>query len=206
VRITSKARLAAGDATQTSTYKIRGDGSIEVEAQFSSGSTPLPPLPRFGMQARVSGALRNVEWYGRGPQENYWDRKLGSAVGVYRDKVENLWFGYVEPQETGNRTDVRWVTLTNDQGFGLKVSGEPQINFSAWPFRASELEHEKWPVNLGRKHSAEIEYSDDITLNLDYGQMGVGGDDSWGAPIHAEFMLPATEYSYKFRLEPFRGR
>jgi beta-galactosidase len=204
VRITSKARLAAGEATQTSTYTIRGDGSIEVEAQFSSGRSPLPSLPRLGMQARVSGALRNVEWYGRGPQENYWDRKLGSAVGAYRDKVENLWFGYVEPQETGNRTDVRWVTLTDAHGFGLKVSGEPLINFSAWPFRASELEHEKWPVNLGHKHTAEIEYSDDITLNVDYGQMGVGGDDSWGAPTHAEFMLSAPEYSYKFRLEPVR--
>lgn len=206
VRITSKAKLAAGDATQTNTYTIRGDGSVEVEAQFSPGSSPLPPLPRFGMQARVSGLLRNVEWYGRGPQENYWDRKLGAAVGLYHDKVENLWFGYVEPQETGNRTDVRWVTLTDADGFGLRVSGEPQINFSAWPFRASELEHEKWPVNLGHKHSAEVEYSDDITLNLDYGQMGVGGDDSWGAPIHTEFMLPAADYSYRFRMEPVRKR
>ena len=206
VRITSTAKLAAGDATQTNIYTIRGDGSIEVEARFKAGSTPLPPLPRFGMQARISGELRNVEWYGRGPQENYSDRKLGAAIRIYRDKVENLWFGYVEPQETGNRAEVRWVALTDGQGFGLRVTGLPLINFSAWPFRASELEHEKWPVNLGHKHSAEIEYSDDITLNLDYGQMGVGGDDSWGAPIHTEFMLPAAEYSYRFRLEPVPGR
>lgn len=206
VRITATAKLAAGDATQTNTYTICGDGSIEVETSFNPGTTPLPPLPRFGMQARVSGELRNVEWFGRGPQENYSDRKLGSAVGIYRNTVENLWFGYVEPQETGNRTDVRWVTLTDSKGFGLKVTGLPLINFSAWPFRASELEHEKWPVNLGHKHSAEIEYSDDITLNVDYGQMGVGGDDSWGAPIHGEFMLPARNYSYRFRLEPVPGR
>ena len=157
------------------------------------------------MQARVSGDLRNVEWYGRGPQENYADRKFGSAVGLYRDKAENLWFGYVEPQETGNRTDVRWVTLTDDRGFGLKVSGQPLINFSAWPFRASELEHEKWPVNLGHKHSGEIDYSNDITLNIDYAQMGVGGDDSWGAPIHTEFMLPAVPYQYSYRIEPVLG-
>ena len=206
VRLTTTAKLAAGDATQTNVYTIRGDGSIEVEARFTPGSTPLPPLPRFGMQARISGELRNVEWYGRGPQENYSDRKLGSAIGNYRDKVENLWFGYVEPQETGNRTDVRWVKLTDGQGFGLRVTGLPLINFSAWPFRASELEHEKLPVNLGYRHSAEIEYSDDITLNVDYGQMGVGGDDSWGAPIHTEFMLPAMEYSYRFRFEPVLSR
>lgn len=206
VRITSNARLAAGDAGQTNIYTIRGDGSIDVEAHFNPGSAHLPPLPRFGMQARVNGELRNVEWYGRGPQENYSDRKFGSAVGLYRDKVDNLWFGYVEPQETGNRTDVRWVTLTDANGFGLKVSGFPLINFSAWPFRASELEHEKWPVNLGRKHSGEIEYSDDITLNVDYGQMGVGGDDSWGAPVHTEFMLPAVPYQYSYRIEPVLGR
>ena len=206
VCITASAKLATGDATQTNVYTIRGDGSMNVEARFNPGSAPLPPLPRFGMQARVSGDLRNVEWYGRGPQENYSDRKFGSAIGVYRNKVENLWFGYVEPQETGNRTEVRWVTLTDAQGFGLKVSGQPLINFSAWPFRASELEHEKWPVNLGHKHSAEIAYSDDITLNIDYGQMGVGGDDSWGAPIHTEFMLPPVPYQYSYRIEPVLGR
>lgn len=206
VRISAAAKLAAGEATQTNIYTIRGDGSIEVGTDFEPGATKLPPLPRLGMQARVSGELRNIEWFGRGPQENYSDRKLGSAVGIYRNAVDNLWFGYVEPQETGNRTDVNWVTLTDSKGFGLKVTGLPLINFSAWPFRASELEHEKWPVNLGHKHSAEIEYSDDITLNVDYGQMGVGGDDSWGAPVHSEFMLPARNYSYKFRLEPVFGR
>lgn len=206
VRISAIAKLAAGDATQTNIYTIRGDGSIEVEASFNPGTTPLPPLPRFGMQARINRDLRNVEWFGRGPQENYSDRKQGSAIGFYRNTVDNLWFGYVEPQETGNRTDIRWVTLTDSKGFGLKITAIPLINFSAWPFRASELEHEKWPVNLGHTHSAEIEYSDDITLNVDYGQMGVGGDDSWGAPVHCEFMLPARNYSYRFRLEPVSGR
>ena len=100
--------------------------------------------------------LRNVEWYGRGPQENYWDRNLGAAVGIYKNNVDHLWFPYVEPQETGNRTDIRWVSFTDDQGFGLKATGMPLLNFSAWPFRMSELEHEKTPVNLGHKHSAEI--------------------------------------------------
>ncbi|MDR3740363.1 MAG: glycoside hydrolase family 2 TIM barrel-domain containing protein [Terracidiphilus sp.] len=206
VRITTAATLAAGNATQTNVYTIRGDGSIQVDVRFDPGTAPLPPLPRFGIQARVSGELRNVQWYGRGPQENYSDRKLGAAVGIYNNTVENLWFGYVEPQETGNRTDVRWVTLTDSKGFGLKATGLPLLNFSAWPFRANELEHEKWPVNLGHKHSAEVEYSGDITLNLDYGQMGVGGDDSWGAPTHAEFMLPAVPYTYSFRLEPVQER
>ena len=206
VRVTAVSTLPAGNATQSYVYTIHGDGAIEVESSFKPGDGPLPDLPRVGMQMSVTGSLRNVEWYGRGPQENYWDRNLGAAVGIYKDKVDNLWFPYIEPQETGNRTDIRWVSFTDDQGFGLKATGMPLLNFSAWPFRMSELEHEKAPVNTGHKHPSEIVASDDITVNLDYGQMGVGGDDSWGAPIHKEFSLPAVPYEYKFRMEPITGR
>ena len=154
------------------------------------------------MQMRVVGSLRNVEWYGRGPQENYWDRNLGAAVSIYKSKVDDMWFPYIEPQETGNRTDTRWVSFTDDQGFGVKAIGMPLLSFSAWPFRMSELEHEKAPVNIGHKHPSEINFSDDVTVNLDYRQMGVGGDDSWGAPVHKEFSLSPVAYAYKFRLEP----
>jgi len=202
VKVTATAKLAAGSATQSYVYTIHGDGSVEVDSVFEPGEAPLPDLPRVGMQMRVIHALRNVEWYGRGPQENYWDRNLGAAVGIYKDTVDHLWFPYVEPQETGNRTDIRWVSFTDDRGFGLKATGMPLLNFSAWPFRMSELEHEKTPVNLGHRHSAEIVASDDITVNLDDRQMGVAGDDSWGAPVHKEFSLPATRYEYKFLLEP----
>jgi beta-galactosidase len=206
VRVVAASKLAAGSATQTYAYTIFGDGSVEIDSTLNSGDTPLPDLPRVGMQMRVIGSLRNVQWYGRGPQENYWDRNLGAAVGLYKDNVDHLWFPYVEPQETGNRTDTRWVSFTDDQGFGLKATGMPLLNFSAWPFRMSELEHEKLPVNLGHKHSAEIVPSDDVTINLDYRQMGVGGDDSWGAPVHKEFSVPAANYEYKFLLEPVGAR
>ena len=206
VKVTSVSTLPAGNSTQSYVYTIYGDGSVEVESAFKPGSGVLPDLPRVGVQMRVTGALQNVEWYGRGPQENYWDRNLGAAVGIYKNKVDNLWFPYIEPQETGNRTDIRWVSFTDDQGFGLKATGLPLLSFSAWPFRMSELEHEKAPANVGHKHPSEIVHSDDITVNLDYRQMGVGGDDSWGAPIHKEFSLPAAEYDYKFRLEPIAGR
>ena len=91
--------------------------------RVQAGQHALPPICRASACRCASSAveLRNVEWYGRGPQENYWDRNLGAAVGIYKDKVENLWFAYVEPQETGNRTDMRWVSFTDDQGFGLRL-------------------------------------------------------------------------------------
>ena len=202
IKVTVTAKLPAGVATQRYVYTIHGDGSVEIDSIFAPGDAPLPDLPRVGMQMRVIHALRHVEWYGRGPQENYWDRNLGAAVSIYEDSVDNLWFPYVEPQETGNHTDVRWVSFTDDQGLGLKATGMPLLSFSAWPFRMSELEHEKTPLNMGHKHSAEIVPSDDVTVNLDYRQMGVGGDDSWGAPVHKEFSLPAIRYEYKLLLEP----
>ena len=192
-RVTADATLPpAGSKTRTS-FTVYGSGVIEVESALTPAAG-APELPRVGMQMLIPGEFRNVEWYGRGPQETYWDRRTGAAVGRYRSSVDELWTPYVEPQETGNRTDVRWVSFTNAAGVGLRAVGLPELYFSAWPFRMSELER--------AKHSAEIQMSKEITVNLDHRQMGVGGDDSWGAQPHAEYRLPAKPYEYRFRLEP----
>jgi beta-galactosidase len=193
VRVTIDATLPPeGSKTRTS-FNVYGNGVIEVESALTPAAG-APELPRVGMQMLIPEEFRNVEWYGRGPQETYWDRRTGAAVGLYRSTVDELWTPYVEPQENGNRTDVRWVTFTNAAGVGFRAVGLPEIYFSAWPFRMSELER--------AKHSAEIEIRKEITVNLDHRQMGVGGDDSWGAQPHAEYRLPAKPYTYKFRLEP----
>ena len=192
-RVTADATLPpAGSKTRTS-FTVYGSGVIEVESALTPAAG-APELPRVGMQMLIPGEFRNVEWYGRGPQETYWDRRTGAAVGRYRSSVDELWTPYVEPQETGNRTDVRWVSFTNAAGVGLRAVGLPELYFSAWPFRMSELER--------AKHSAEIQMSKEITVNLDHRQMGVGGDDSWGAQPHAEYRLPAQPYEYRFQLEP----
>jgi beta-galactosidase len=192
-RVTAEATLSpAGSKTRTS-FIVYGNGMIEVESALAPAEG-APELPRVGMQMLVPAEFRNVEWYGRGPHETYWDRRTGAAVGIYRATVDELWTPYVEPQENGNRTDVRWVAFTNAAGAGLRATGLPTLNFSAWPFRMSELER--------AKHSAEIQMSKEITVNLDYLQMGVGGDDSWGAQPHKEYRIPAIQYDYKFRLEP----
>jgi beta-galactosidase len=196
VRVTANAVVAAGDSAYRTVYTFRGDGEIEVESTFTpSGS--LPDMPRFGMQMRIAGELDDVSWYGRGPHENYWDRRTGAAIGLYSAKVDDLWVRYSEPQETGNRCDVRWVTFRAADGHGLKAVGLPRIDFSAWPFRMQELET--------RKHPVEIERSADITVNIDDRQMGVGGDDSWGARPHAEYRLAPAPRSYRFRLVPIRA-
>jgi beta-galactosidase len=193
VRVTATSTLPAGASLYRNTYTVYGDGSIEVEGALTPAGE-LPELPRFGMQLRVPGEFERVEWYGRGPQENYWDRNSGAAVGRYRMTVDELFFPYIEPQESGNRTDVRWVSFTDHDGTGWKATGLPLLYFSAWHFPAEELER--------HKHPSEIVRSDDITVNLDYRQMGVGGDNSWGALPHKEYRLPPRDYVYKFRLEP----
>lgn len=101
---------------------------------------------------------------------------------------------YVRPQENGNRTDVRWVALRNEAGVGLLAVGMPLLSVSAWPYTMDDLE--------AAEHAHELPHRDTITVSLDDRQMGVGGDNSWGARTHRQYTLPARPYSYRFRLTP----
>jgi beta-galactosidase len=175
-------------------YKVFGSGDIVVEHAFTPGEGELPELPRFGMQMVAPGGFETVTWYGRGPHESYWDRKAGARVGVYSGTVDEQFVDYSEPQENGNKTDVRWVSLTNAEGVGLLVVGEPLIAFSAHHYTTEDLET--------AKHSFEMEYRQDITFNIDMGQTGVGGDTSWGARTHDEYTLWPEPMSYSFRIRP----
>ncbi len=156
----------------------------------------LPNLPRFGMQMGIPGEFNTITWYGRGPHESYWDRKTGAAVGIYSGSVEEQIHPYIRPQEVGNKTDVRWVTLTNEEGVGLRITGLPLLSISAWPFSMSDLE--------GAEHTFELNRRSFVTLNIDFKQMGVGGDNSWGARPHPEYTLPAKPYKYSFRITPLK--
>jgi beta-galactosidase len=184
---------------------MKDDGSILVHSEITLKSKVVD-LPRFGMQMQIAGGLRKIEWYGRGPQENYWDRNLGAAVGRYTSDVDHFWYpNYTEPQETGNRTETRWVTFTDTTGNGIRIKGQPLVDFSAWPFAMSELEHLDRPTRQGHDHPSEIEMSKDITVNVDYKQMGVGGDNSWGALQHANYRLSNDHYEYSFTIEPLES-
>ena len=180
-------------------YTVFGNGDIRVENVFTPGSKDLPELPRFGMNLQVPGEFSRVQFYGRGPQENYSDRKTAAFVGLYDLTVDEMYTNYVSPQENGTRTDIRWIALSNKNGAGFMAIGEPLLSASALSYTAEDLTQKE----RGTMHPTDLVKRDFVSVNLDLKQMGVGGDTSWGARTHDEYLIPAAAYSYSFVLRPF---
>ena len=197
--VESRFSLGSIGADYTLLHEVFRDGTVAVSARLSGVDEDLPEIPRFGTLLTLPDSLGQVEWYGRGPHENHWDRRTGAAVGRYRSAVADLAHPYVRPQETGTHTDVRWAALTDEAGAGLLVVGLPHLSFSALPFRISDLDGGE---TKSRTHWAELEPRDEITLTLDYRQTGVGGDDSWGAVPHREYTLWPQDLEYRFLIRP----
>jgi beta-galactosidase len=200
-RVTVAGTLDAKDSKFGVEYTVDGAGVVGVTLSIEPAAG-LPEIPRVGMQMAMPVAFDRMTWLGRGPHESYWDRKTGAAVGLYSGSVNDLVHDYVRPQENGNRADVRWVAFTDAEGNGLMASGSDGVsggkrallNASAWPYTQEDLEK--------ARHTSDLPQRAANTVNLDHLQMGVGGDDSWGAPVHKEYLIPATKHSYSFVLRP----
>lgn len=212
IKVTAEYRLPAVDSTYVSEYTVYGNGEIEIDNRFKPGDHELPKLPRFGMQLILPQVFRKMTWFGRGPHESYWDRQTSAAIGLYKGNVWSQFHAYSRPQETGNKTEVRWVALTNEHNIGLLAIGDPLLSTSAWPFAMEDLDFK--PAAAGTesasglvpttsRHGADVFQRDFITWNIDYRQMGVGGDTSWGRLVHEEYTLPPKIYRYRFRLRFF---
>jgi len=196
VTVIARMKLPVGPSDYRVRYTVSGNGRVEVQANYTPGKADLPLIPKFGMAMAVPKQFDTIEWYGRGPQETYWDRKTGGEIAIYRLPLEAFIHPYVRPQDNANRTDTRWFTLTDSQGRGLKVSavGHP-LSFSAWPYTMADLESATHDYQLPRRHA--------ITVNIDHKLHGVGGDNSWGARTHPQYTLPGgNPYAYGFVLEP----
>jgi beta-galactosidase len=216
VEIETAFNLPTVASTLVLKYQIEADGVISIRYEFSPDSTArkLPTIPRIGLRMTLPQEFQYMEWYGRGPHESYWDRKTSAAMGLYKGRVWDQFYAYTRPQESGNKTDVRWMRLTNADGTGLEMEivQEP-LSLSAWPFAQEDLDFVpgKGPSASGlvpntSKHGADILPRDFITWNIDLLQMGVGGDNSWGAPVHPEYTIPADQkWEYGFWLKPLEG-
>ncbi len=181
-------------------YTIYGSGDLVLEhrVRIPEGS---PPLARVGVTLILPADYERISWYGRGPHECYDDRQSSAPVGVYHRTVDDLYVPYIKPQEHGNRTDVRWAALLNVEGEGLLVSstpygpsrGERLLNVGAHHFTAHDL--------AAARHSHELKRRDEVILNLDHAQAGLG-DDSCGPGTLPQYLLTARDYSYCLRLRP----
>ena len=175
-------------------YFIDGNGTISVTMNLDA-DTSLPDMLRVGMTTDVNGSLERMAYYGKGPHENYIDRNQGAKTDVYQGLVSDFVHNYVRPQENGNRTGVRWLTLSNYDNFTFTVRGKDLLSMSVWPWSAENLQNATHPYELVTR--------DVFTVNIDLIQAGVGGIDSWSpnaAPIK-KYRIPAGQYQYEFSLE-----
>lgn len=179
-------------------YQICPDGAIVVTGSIDLTGRKLPELPRFGMRMELKKDYERMVYYGRGPEENYIDRCSSTFVGRYEDTVSNQFYPYIRPQETGNKTDVRWVLLLDAQGFGLKVTGLQPLSFSALHFAPEDLD-----PGLTRKmqHTIDLIPRKSVCLHVDLKQRGLGGDNSWGMYPHKEYRLLDKKYTYSYVLQ-----
>ncbi|MDD4778751.1 MAG: glycoside hydrolase family 2 TIM barrel-domain containing protein [Fermentimonas sp.] len=198
--ITSKYSLKKQNSSLEMSYAVYPGGEIKVTMSFMPGDMPLPEIPRFGMYLIAREDISKISWFGRGPHENYSDRKSSAAIGIYNSTVAEQYHPYVRPQETGNKTDVRWASFVNDDEKGILIKGEKPLNVSAWHFTQEDIDYV--PFDIKRKHGGSIEKRDLIWINIDNDQMGVGGDNTWGAHVHPEYTITPDPMSYSFTISP----
>jgi beta-galactosidase len=188
-RLAARLKLPTGHCEMT--YALHADGALRVEMTLDPADK-APELPRVGMQFAIPRKMNAVSWFGRGPHENYLDRKSGAAIGIHQDKVEKWITPYVRPQENANRSDIRWIDFAGDDGIGLRIeaAGLP-FGVSAWPYSAADL--------AATTHDYQLPRRDFITVNVDGAHMGVGGDNSWGLPVLKPYRLKAGQ-SHRFAI------
>ncbi len=176
-------------------YTIGANGFVHVDYSLQANPA-LPNLPKIGLQGMLAASFDSLSWYGRGPFENYIDKRYGADVGIYHSSLMNFMEPYVVPQENGNRTDIRWMAFSAADKSGLLVVADSLLSMSAWPYTEQNIN--------SAKHTNKLVNAGFITVNIDLVQMGVGGNDSWSdvaAPL-PQYQVPAGNYHYSFYLAP----
>jgi beta-galactosidase len=178
----------------SSIYTVYATGDIHLQNTFTPSGT-WPPLAKIGLKFEMPARYDQIQWYGRGPYETYADRKSSAKVGLYAGTADEQHFPYIMAQENGNKTDVRWLAVTNSDGLGILAISDSVFNVSVHNYTDEALLAAKKPGAKLVKDSVTV-------VNLDLAQMGLGGDDSWSPRVHEAYQLPAQVYSYSFRLKP----
>lgn len=199
--VTASYKLTQLDAQLDLIYELNGKGSMKITQKLnvSDDKAKKPMLPRFGFQLPFIKLFDQIEYYGRGPVENYADRKLSAFVNKYNQTVSQQFYPYIRPQECGTKSDIRWWKLTDKGGMGVKV-------YSSLPFSASALHYTTADLDdMERKeqrHSGELEERDITVLSVDLKQMGLGCINTWGALPMEKYRIPYDDYEFSFIVEP----
>ena len=195
VLVTALLKIPANGSMATVKYRFTGAGQLEINTELRPGKG-LPDMPRIGFQCEIPNRTPVCKWFGRGPQENYLDRKAGAWTAIHEMMVPAMFHPYVDPQESGNRSEIRWSTLTSPQGgSGLRVdaTGTNLLEIALYPCAATD-------ITLAM-HPSELPPCDFFTLNIDHRQAGLGGINSWGALALLIYHLsPNQSYAWSFRL------
>lgn len=189
----SRFRFKNTHSTAEIRHLIYPDGKIQIDFEMSVPEK-TPNIPRIGLQFEINTELQSIEWYGRGPHENYTDRKTSSAFGIYQSTIKKFITPYVRPQENGNRCDIRWISFkSNEQQVQFTAGSGSSFSASAWSYTQKKLSQSA--------HDFELSPSGYSTVNIDCAQMGVGGDNSWGLPVLEQYQLKPGKYQYSFIIQ-----
>ncbi|WP_442587817.1 glycoside hydrolase family 2 TIM barrel-domain containing protein [Pedobacter sp. AW31-3R] len=197
-----RTEILNGDASIEQTYQVMSDGAVKINTCFIASKKEYPLLLRLGTDLQIDKNLNQLFYYGRGPGENYWDRKSASFIGLYQQQVDEQYFPYARPQESGNKTEVRWLNITDRKGKGLRFEiADSLLSFSALPYALDDLDPEK---EKKQYHSGELIKRDEIFMHLDLKQTGLQGIDSWGNWPLKKYRVPFTNHEYAYWIIPLR--
>ncbi len=195
VVVTAQLEIPANQSAATIVYRFTGTGQILIDTDFRPGKQ-LPTIPRIGYQCQIPTSAPIWKWYGNGPHENYVDRKSGSWTTIHEILIPTAFYRYIDPQESGNRTGIRWATVTSPMGGGnLRVdpTGDSLLQMGFYPCAASDIQL--------AMHSCEIPRRDFYTMNLDHLQSGLGGTNSWGALALPKYQINSNRnYHWSFMI------
>jgi beta-galactosidase len=195
--------FGAGAAHWETEYVLSAAGQLRVTASFTPLRDDLPDPLRLGLRFNQPAALERVRWYGKGPQESYVDRQTGYALGLYEGSVAEQYHGYSRPQESGNKTGVRWMALFDRAGEGVRVEGAQPLSMNALAFPYEDL----YLRPRGTWKSSEIAAHGDGSLLVDLAQAGVGGDTGWSLDgrAHVKYRIALKQATYSFTVSPYRA-
>ncbi|MGB6152762.1 MAG: glycoside hydrolase family 2 TIM barrel-domain containing protein, partial [Pricia sp.] len=197
--ITATFELPSVGGQAAITYAVNTKGELMVSSQLTGIDQNRPILPRFGNNFIIDKAYDHVSWYGRGPFENYQDRKTAALVGSYDAKVADLYFEYIRPQANGNRTDVRTLSFTDSTGKGIEITAPETFGFSAHHQYNSDFDE---GTQKQQRHTYDVPEREFISINIDDSQMGVGGDNSWGYLPREPYQIKPDDMSFSYIIRP----